>query len=276
MTNYQEVNFKKIPTAPAPEEREWKVEFLEEALVDPCWGSGGAPGNGNGSAGSVGAPEGGSGHETAAGNHMIICESAYYAQGIKGAVDRCLVRESVAKKLSEAVKLLPDGYGFKLYDTWRPYEVQYSLYYNYFGELADTGKYEDYTVRQLRELTKTFVSLPKKGGEISFVHSTGGAVDLTIVDEKGRELDMGSGFDEFSEKSNTDYYEVHDGNETVRANRRLLYHVMTECGFTSLPSEWWHFDYGDKFWAFYTGEAVLYRSLYEIPEEFRGKLKIHS
>ena len=252
MTNYQEVNFKKIPTLPSPGEREWKREFLEEALVDPCCGSG-----------------------AAVGNHTIICESAYFVQGIRGAVDRCLVRESVAKKLSEAVKLLPAGYGFKLYDTWRPYEVQYSLYYNYFGALVDSGKYEDCTVRELRELTKTFVSLPVKGEDVSFVHSTGGAVDLTIVDDRGLELNMGSGFDEFSEKSNTDYYEVHGGAETVRDNRRLLYRVMTECGFTNLPSEWWHFDYGDKFWAFYTGEAVLYRSLYEIPEEFRGKLQIH-
>lgn len=247
MTNYQEVNFNRIPTAAFPEEINFSVKCLDEELVDPVQYSGG----------------------------QITSQSAYYEQGIKGSIDLCPMRKGVADRLKKALFLLPEGYTFKIFDAWRPYDVQYSLYYNYFGVLADSGKYDECTVKELHKVTRTFVSFPKKGEEVSYVHSSGGAVDLTIIDENGRELDMGSGFDEFTDRSNTDYYEVHEIDEHVRQNRRLLYHVMSESGFVNLPSEWWHFDYGDKFWAHYTGKPVLYKSLYEIPENLGGKIKVH-
>ena len=85
------------------------------------------------------------------------------------------------------------------------------------------------------------------------VHSTGGAVDLTIVGPDGETLEMGTGFDEFNDATWTYAFEPDSGtglvNDEARDNRRLLYNVMTEVGFTNLPSEWWHFDYGDGMWA---------------------------
>ena len=47
-------------------------------------------------------------------------------------------------------------------------------------------------------------------------------------------------------------------NDEVRDNRRLLYNVMTAAGFTNLPSEWWHFDYGDGMWAQLKNENAIY------------------
>ena len=76
---------------------------------------------------------------------------------------------------------------------------------------------------------------------------------------------MGSGFDEFTDRTHTAYYEINDGGDrsrTIRENRKLLYHVMTESGFTNLPSEWWHYDYGDRFWAYYTKQPALYRGVF--------------
>ena len=247
MTNYQEVNFKRIPTVDFPEDRDFSVESVDEELVDPAAYSGG----------------------------RIVSDSAYYAQGIKGSIDLCPMRRGAADRLLKAASLLPEGYTFQIFDAWRPYEVQYSLYYNYFGALADSGKYDDYLVKELHKVTRTFVSFPRKGEAVSYVHSSGGAVDLTIVDENGRELPMGSGFDEFTDRSNTDYYETHEIDEEVRRNRRMLYHVMTESGFVNLPSEWWHFDYGDKFWAYYTGNSVLYESLYGLPQYLKEKVRVH-
>ena len=111
-----------------------------------------------------------------------------------------------------------------------------------------------------------FVSVPRKDSDYPPVHTTGGAVDLTILDAQGRFLDMGSGFDEISERSNTVYFEEHPEETNAQAiceNRRLLYNAMMKAGFTNLPSEWWHYDFGDRFWAYYTGKPAMYRGVFE-------------
>ena len=58
-------------------------------------------------------------------------------------------------------------------------------------------------------------------------------------------------------------------NEMVRENRRLLYNTMVGQGFTNLPSEWWHFDYGNRFWAFYKKKKAIYRGVFT-KEELNG------
>ena len=198
-------------------------------------------------------------------NGEIICSMEYFKQGINGAVNHAYVRESVAQRLMQARMLLPDGYTFKIFDAWRPYEVQYKLYYDYFNKLANQENNSGLSDEQLRKKAADFVSYPDKSKKISYVHSTGGAVDLTVADKNGKELDMGTGFDSFYENSHTAFYEVHaDMNETAKENRRLLYEVMVSCGFTNLPTEWWHYDFGDSFWSALTGNDVLYESIYNL------------
>ena len=82
-------------------------------------------------------------------------------------------------------------------------------------------------------------------------HLTGGSVDITLFDvATGEWLDMGADFDEPTERSYTHFYE--DQPEHMACtNRRLLYSVMTAAGFSNLPTEWWHFDYGNPLWAHY-------------------------
>jgi D-alanyl-D-alanine dipeptidase len=82
------------------------------------------------------------------------------------------------------------------------------------------------------------------------IHSFGMAVDVTIVDAQGRELDMGTGFDDLTELSHPaleegfltrgDLLEAHIGN------RRMLREAMGEAGFQGIRTEWWHFDAGDR------------------------------
>ena len=92
------------------------------------------------------------------------------------------------------------------------------------------------------EVIKNYVSLPNENEELPPLHATGGAIDLTIVDVKTKkELDMGIGFDAFSDLTNTDAFEKEGMDETIRENRRILYNAMTKAGFTNLPSEVWHF-----------------------------------
>ena len=113
-------------------------------------------------------------------------------------------------------------------------------------------------------MASLFVSYPSEDPDCPFVHSTGGAVDLTIVDPEGRELDMGTGFDDFSDAANTAYFEK-NGSQEIRDNRRLLYNVMLAAGFTNYPSEWWHYDFGDRFWAAIKNTDSIYQGIYTEP-----------
>lgn len=192
----------------------------------------------------------------------IKVDMQYAKQGVSGAIQRAYVRETVAKKLMEAKSLLPEGYTFQVLDAWRPYTVQKALFDNYCETLMNAAKGE-MTEEELREKACEFVSFPDKSKRVSYVHSTGGAVDITLLDPHGSKLDMGTGFDDFSEKSYTAWYEQHGGSEQIKRNRRLLCNVLCACGFTNYPAEWWHYDFGDSFWAFYTEKEAIYSSKYE-------------
>lgn len=97
--------------------------------------------------------------------------------------------------------------------------------------------------------------------------SAGGAVDLTIVDKDNNEIPMGTGFDSFLPETNTAFFE-NNCDITVRDNRRMLYQIMTDAGFTNLPTEWWHFDYGNRFWAFYNDKPAIYKGVFDSADIF--------
>ncbi|MES1200940.1 MAG: M15 family metallopeptidase, partial [Pseudomonadota bacterium] len=94
--------------------------------------------------------------------------------------------------------------------------------------------------------------------------ATGGAVDLTIVWQDGEPLYMGSLFDDATALAGTDRFErdmdePSFSHDEARANRRLLYWLMIEAGFSNHPDEWWHYSYGDQMWAIHMGKpAALY------------------
>lgn len=176
----------------------------------------------------------------------ILVRPRYYQEGVPGALPECFVRESVWEKLLQAAQQLPEGYRFVLLDTWRPLEVQRWLY----EKLALEIKWGEVLV----ERADAFVSRPMKDVvNHPPYHLTGGAVDLTIADDHGRLLDMGSSFDATRDESFTRHFELQHADDiatrSARENRRLLYHAMTSVGFVNIPSEWWHFDYGDQLWA---------------------------
>ena len=89
------------------------------------------------------------------------------------------------------------------------------------------------------------------------IHSFGMAVDVTLVDAAGRELDMGTGFDDLTELSHPALEEgfLTRGDLTAEhlANRRVLRDAMSEAGWRGIRTEWWHFDAGDRdrIWAEY-------------------------
>jgi len=93
---------------------------------------------------------------------------------------------------------------------------------------------------------RMYLADPARGS----IHSYGMALDLTILDPDGRELDMGTGFDDMTELSHpaleADFLRSGALSETQVANRRLLRAAMTGAGFVGINTEWWHFDCGDR------------------------------
>ncbi len=114
-------------------------------------------------------------------------------------------------------------------DALRPQRVQQELW----DALAGTD-------------LQMYLAEPGRGS----IHSYGMALDVTILDEAGVELDMGTGFDDMTELSHPALEEgfLARGDLTIDqvANRQLLRNAMFQAGFVGIKTEWWHFDCGDR------------------------------
>ena len=134
----------------------------------------------------------------------------------------CLLRPEAAEAIVKAHKSLRKrGLGLKMFDCYRPRPYQQRLW--------DKVPNPDY------------VTPPAKGS----MHSRGAAVDLTLVDANGKELDMGTPYDFFGKQAHTDNNNL---PTKVLANRQLLRETLAAVGFKGIRTEWWHFSYQNKVW----------------------------
>lgn len=185
---------------------------------------------------------------------FISVNPQYFIQGIQYAKQDQHVRETVANKLLDAAKKLPKGYKFLVWDAWRPIEVQKALFENYYKVIKDLYGYPH---EKVNLETQKYVSFPSVDNKKPSPHFTGWAIDLTIIDENSVPLNMGTDFDLFEREAHTDFFENSDNItsnnlsifDLVRFNRRMFYYTMINSDFTNYPNEWWHFDYGNQFWA---------------------------
>jgi zinc D-Ala-D-Ala dipeptidase len=158
------------------------------------------------------------------------------------------VRSGVADRLFRAQACLPDGYQLQLKEGWRPIWVQKRLWrLNLERQRASRP---DLTEEELHQENARLVAPP----DMAPPHSTGGAVDVVLL-HHGDCVDMGWGFNQPGERAHTAY----PVSGTARQNRDILAHAMDSAGFVNYPTEWWHWSYGDRYWAFQTShEAALY------------------
>ncbi|MBR3161982.1 MAG: hypothetical protein IKF19_04555 [Bacilli bacterium] len=202
------------------------------------------------------------------GKSKIIVDLQYPKIGMKNAIDRCLVRKEVLERLLIACTYLPDNLSFKIWDAYRPWKLQNELYYVYKPEIIKKFKLVKLSDSQQEKIISNYVSIPSKNSKFPPLHTTGGSIDLTITDLKeGNDLDFAVKFDEFSDLASTDYFENNSLNVGVKYNRRLLYNVMAKAGFTNLPSEVWHYDYGNRAWGYYVKKPAIYEGVFDISKE---------
>jgi len=128
----------------------------------------------------------------------------------------CYLRLKTVKALISAnQKFMKKGYRIKLFDCYRPLDIQKKMW-----KIVPNPEY---------------VANPAKGS----IHNRGGAVDITLVDNDGKELDMGTKFDFFGAEASHNYTDV---SEEVKENRQFLKRIMQKKNFNSFDSEWWHYN----------------------------------
>ena len=170
----------------------------------------------------------------------IIVEPFYKMAGYKNANSKLFTRPLVYEKLLKISELLPNDFKLKIWDAWRPFNLQVELYRGYRKGIIKDYHLENASFAEQEKVVTKFVSYPEKNEINPPVHTTGGAVDLTIVDSNNIELDMGTKFDSFEKNAVIFYYEKCQDKDAllcIRNNRRLLYNLMIQNGFTNLPSE---------------------------------------
>ncbi|WP_395065717.1 M15 family metallopeptidase [Flavobacterium sp.] len=135
--------------------------------------------------------------------------------------DDCYLRLKTIKSLMDAnAEFQLKGYRIKLFDCYRPLDIQKKMW-----EIVSNADY---------------VADPKKGS----IHNRGGAVDITLVDKDGKELEMGTTFDFFGPEASHNYQNF---SNKIKENRVYLKEVMLKHNFKSFDSEWWHYNLSESY-----------------------------
>ncbi|GLZ77344.1 D-alanyl-D-alanine dipeptidase [Actinorhabdospora filicis] len=153
------------------------------------------------------------------------------------------IREAVLDKLLRAQAMLPDGMRLLITEAYRPPALQRKYFEGYKDKLRAANPGWDEALLHV-EASK-FVSPPEVAP-----HGTGGTVDLTLCTPDGVELDMGTAVDASPVDSrNRCFTASPDVIGEARRNRDALSKVLLGVGMVNYPTEWWHWSYGDRYWA---------------------------
>jgi len=211
------------------------------------------------------------------------------------------LRQGVLERLMQAQRSLqqicPD-WRIQIFDAYRPLAVQqYMVDYSANQAAAAQGLvFNQLPVadrQTILEQVYQFWAVPSYNPATPPPHSTGAAIDVTLVDANGTVIDMGSPIDEMSPRSYPDYYaeagmfpeepcQGKSSNQTdleldeplpidpaklshlhaaqFHCHRQLLKQVMGKAGFCQHPREWWHFSFGDQLWVWLSNQESLNRN----------------
>ena len=155
----------------------------------------------------------------------------FMKKDVYGCLTRAYLQKETIVKLKKAQQILEKnhpGFHLLIYDAARPLSKQWELW-NTLTEYAP-------------EKRRNYVADPREHS----IHNYGSAIDLTVADEKGKPLEMGTKFDFFGEmaypKEETRLLKAGKLSQKAIDNRLILRNAMTQAGFTGIEYEWWHFN----------------------------------
>ncbi|GIH77657.1 M15 family metallopeptidase [Planobispora longispora] len=160
------------------------------------------------------------------------------------------LREGLLARLEAAQGQLPGGYRLLVVEGYRPIVTQQQIFDDYSASLR--AEFPGMSPEELRSAASRYVSPVEVAP-----HTAGAAVDLTLCTEDGVELDMGTPVNATPEQSDGACYTAAAGLSTeARHHRKLLASALEPAGLVNYPTEWWHWSYGDRYWAMVTGASA--------------------
>lgn len=168
------------------------------------------------------------------------------------------VRDTLAQKLARVNHACKEhGVQLRVVYGYRHPDIQRSYFETVRADI--TLRHPDLSQEEIDRLTHPFIAVPDVAG-----HPTGGAVDVCLADGVGNMLDFGTVIADFERADLIETF-APGITDLQRRNRMLLRQLMMHEGFVPFNGEWWHFSYGDREWACFTG---AHSSLYS-PIDFR-------
>ena len=161
-----------------------------------------------------------------------------------------LIRAYIYNLLKKAQAHLPQGYHFVVYEAYRPMESQIKLWDGVVSEQKKKHPEMDVNSEEFIALCDVFAANPYRQGS---GHQSGASVDISLIDDTGKEYDMGGTVRGFDETADFDCPNI---SPEGRKNREILREALSKCGLVNYPSEWWHYSFGDRLWARLTGSKL--------------------
>jgi zinc D-Ala-D-Ala dipeptidase len=210
-------------------------------------------------------------------NHYAHAGNPPYWQAAPGAIDGLWARQGIAERLRAVDHgLAAAGLGLWVFDAWRPTAVQ-AYFHDVWTPAELRSRNPGWDEARIAEETLIYWAAPTTDPARPAPHATGAAVDVTLIRrENGRELWLGTVFDDPAAPSGRDWFEQ-AGNRSVGVsftddealrNRRVLHWAMETAGLVGHPDEWWHFSLGDQFWARIISAPA---AVYGMADDPRGK-----
>lgn len=178
------------------------------------------------------------------------------------------LRQSVVGALilaQERLQTHHPGHRLQIFDAYRPIAVQRFMVNHSFQALAhqrgqNPAQCSPQEKTALLEEVYQFWALPSDDPRTPPPHSTGAAVDLTVIDPQGIPWNMGGAIDDIAPHSHPDFYHQIPEGQGFHHRRQALRTAMVAAGFHQHPNEWWHFSLGDQLWAWLEHQQYPHRS----------------
>lgn len=165
---------------------------------------------------------------------------------------RSWLRAGVAERLRAAAAALPAGVELLVVEGYRPLPLQERHFAEHRAELA--AREPGWDAARLRREASAYIAPPDVAP-----HCTGGAVDLTLCTAGGAPLDLGTAVNASPLASGGRCATAAPGiGAAARANRELLGAALGGAGLVNYPTEWWHWSYGERYWAHTGGVPAVY------------------
>lgn len=195
------------------------------------------------------------------GEPLVDCREVLYVD-TRRADDRghwAHLRAGVVRRLVRAQELLPEGWQWLLVEGHRPPATQRNIFDGYVRTLRELRPAA--SEEELWTAATRWVAPVETAG-----HIAGAAVDLTVRDQEGVEVDLGCPEAATPEESNGACYTAASGlTATARRHRATMVEALTAVGLVNYPTEWWHWSYGDRYWAYTTRSTAACYGPIDLP-----------